>query len=74
MSRVILDQETFAKLGSLKGSVVLCDPSGKAFATIYPRSDRNLEPQITDEELDERIKNPGKLYTTDEVLNHLKSL
>jgi hypothetical protein len=44
-------------------------PGDDSQAEFYP-----LEPQISDEELRDRYRNPGRLYTTEEVLAHLRSL
>ena len=74
MSRIVLDQDTIDKLGGIKETTILCDPQGRAIGILGPTSDKQLQPQISDEELDRRIKNPGKLYTTEEVLDYLKSL
>lgn len=74
MSRIVLDQETIDKLGGIKETTILCDPQGRAIGILGPTSDKHLQPQISDEEIDRRIKNPGRRYTTEEVLKHLESL
>jgi hypothetical protein len=74
MSRIVLDQETIGKLGGIKEATIICDPQGRAIGILRPTSDKQLQPQISDEEIDRRIKNPGRRYTTEEVLKHLESL
>ncbi len=44
-------------------------PGDDSQAEFYP-----LQPQISDEDLRERFRNPGRLYTTEEVLAHLSAL
>lgn len=74
MSRIVLDQETIDKLGGIKGTTIICDSHGRAIGILSPTSDKQLQPQISDEEIDRRIKNPGRRYSTEEVLKHLESL
>ena len=74
MSRIVLDQDTIDKLGGINETTILCDPQGRAIGILGPTSDKHLQPQISDEEIDRRIKNPGRRYTTEEVLKHLESL
>ena len=74
MSKIILDQETISKLGGITETTVLCDEQGKVIGVMGPSMARQLEPQISEEELRRRIDNPGRWYTTEEVLKRLKSL
>jgi hypothetical protein len=78
MTRVVLDAELRSKLLNLSQPLELCDESGRILARVTPSIDPAeygpLEPQITREELDRRIRNKGKTYTTQEVLAHLESL
>jgi hypothetical protein len=76
MVKVVLDKAMIEKLHGLKSPIMLCDESGEMLARVVPSDidPKMLEPQISDEELEERYKNPGRLYTTEEVLAHLRSL
>ena len=74
MSKIILDQETISKLGGITETTVLYDEHGNVIGVIGPSTARQLEPQISEEELRRRIDNPGRWYTTEEVLKHLGNL
>jgi hypothetical protein len=76
MVKVTLDKAMIEKLRGLKSPLLLCDESGETLARVVPADidPKMLEPQISDEELEDRFKNPGRLYTTQEVLAHLRSL
>jgi len=74
MSKIILDQETINKLGGITETTVLCDEQGNVIGVMGPSTARQLEPQISEEELRRRINNPGRRYTTEEVLKHLLCL
>ncbi len=59
----------------------LCDPSGRTIGRFYRRiSGHDMsewgpsEPEISDEELEERSKSTARTYTTAEVIAYLKSL
>ena len=74
MPQIILDQETINKLGGITETTILCDPKGMVIGIVGPTNARQLQPQIPDEEIQRRINNPGRRYTTDEVLKHLENL
>ncbi len=74
MVRIKLDRETIDKLRGIKETTVLCDEDGKVFALASPSTETQLQPQISEEEMQRRINNPGKRYTTEEVLKYLESL
>jgi hypothetical protein len=57
---------------SVPGVVELCDTSGHVLGCFLPYDD--LEPQIGPEELQRRMQNKGKTFTTAEVLAHLEKL
>lgn len=77
MTRIIIDAETRTKLRDLQEPLELCDDSGRVLAHVVPKIDlseyENIEPPITEEELERREKS-NKWYTTQEVLDHLKQL
>jgi hypothetical protein len=78
MTRVVLDAELRGKLLNLSEPLELCDESGRVLATVMPILDPSeygpLEPRISSEELDRRIRSKGKTYTTAEVLAYLERL
>ena len=76
MVKVTLAAATIEKLKGLTSPLELCDEGGHLLARVLPAhvDPKMLEPQISDEELADRFKNPGRLYTTEEVLAHLRSL
>jgi hypothetical protein len=57
-----------------RDGVQLCDASGFTIGFFTPSPDLVLEPPpLSEEELDQREKE-GPFYTTQEVLDHLRSL
>jgi hypothetical protein len=65
------------KLANLDEPIALCDEEGRVIARIVPVPDPawyDLEPKMSEEELEELFANPGRLYTTAEVLAYLESL
>ena len=77
MKKVLYDAVLREKLTDLDSPMELCDEQGRVLARILPMPDPArdlLEPQISKEELMQRFTNPGKLYTTAEVLAYLESL
>jgi len=78
MTKITVPRE-FSKqlLGSLlksRNGVELCDASGFTIGFFTPSSDLVLEPPpISEKELDRR-ENEGPFYTTQQVLDHLRSL
>ncbi len=78
MARIVLDAATIAKLTTELHPVEVCDEQGNVIGTFRPRLDPAkygpLEPQISEEELERRMKSNGPWYTTAEVLEHLRKL
>lgn len=58
MNQVVVDPATFAKLRDAQQTLDLCDASGQIAGRFIPIVDRSqctdLEPQISEEELDRR--------------------
>jgi hypothetical protein len=77
MKKVLFDAVLKEKLSDLDEPIELCDEEGRVVARILPMPDPDrddLVPPISDEELRERLDNPGRLYTTAEVIAYLESL
>jgi hypothetical protein len=76
MKRVLYDAVLREKLPDLESLVELCDEEGRVIARIVPVPDPSwydLEPKISEEEWKKRLANPGKFYTTAEVLAYLET-
>ncbi len=75
MSKLVLDRETAAKFQQLEQGVEVCDESGRILGYFSPRPDpsiyENIEPPISDEEL-ERRANEGGGRTLAEILADLE--
>jgi hypothetical protein len=78
MTRIILDQDLRNRLLNLAEPLELCDEGGHVLARLLPVVSpslyEGLEPQISRQELQRRMQNKGKTYTTAEVLAHLEKL
>ena len=77
MTSLIVDLSLPDKLRSLVHPVKLCDASGRVLGHFFPQldpSEYNLEPQVSQEELQRRQQSKEKTYTTAEVLAYLKIL
>jgi hypothetical protein len=78
MTRITLDADLRSKLLNLTQPLELCDESGRVLARVLPAIDpsmyEGLEPQISEEELQRRLQNKGRTYTTAEVLAYLEKL
>ena len=78
MPQVPIDPEMRRKLLDLRYPLELVDESGRVVARVTPKYDpaeyENLEPEISEEELQERRDYKGRMYTTAEVLAYLESL
>jgi hypothetical protein len=77
MTKILYDSVLREKLPNPETPIELCDEDGHVLARIRPVLDPtryNLEPQISKEELMRRKADPGKLYTTADVLAYLESL
>jgi hypothetical protein len=77
MTRIIYDAALREKLPNLDEPIELCDAEGHVLARIHrvldPAPD-DREPRISEEELERRFAEPGKTYTTAEVLAYLEHL
>jgi hypothetical protein len=77
MTRIVVDAELRKKLQDFMQTVELCDEEGHVLARVVPHLDpdlyENLEPQISEEEL-QRRENSTEWYTTAEVLARLEKL
>ncbi len=78
MTRITIDETLVTKLHGLSQVVELCAPSGRVLGQFVPTVDMSewepLSPDVTEEELDRRERSTEKRYTTEEVLEHLRSL
>ena len=78
MTKITCDAALREKLHDLAGPVELCDESCRVLARVWPAVDPtmypDLEPQISMEEVKRRLAEPGKTYTTPEVLAYLEQL
>jgi hypothetical protein len=77
MTRLIVDASLPDKLPSLVFPAELCDDRGRVIGRFFPHldpSEYNLEPQISQEELQRRRQSNERTYTTAEVLAYLESL
>ena len=76
MTQVILDSNVSIKLQQLGQSVELCDPEGRVLGRFVPLIDLSewepVSPDITEEELERRMKSNQKRFTTAEVLARLE--
>jgi hypothetical protein len=57
-----------------RSGVELCDASGLTIGYFTPSPDLVLEPSLISEEEIDRREKEGPFYTTQEVLEHLRSL
>lgn len=77
MPRLIVDASLPGKLLNLVQPVELCDVSGRVLGRFFPQlnpSEYNLEPQVSQEELQRRKQSNERTYTTAEVLAYLETL
>jgi hypothetical protein len=78
MGQFFLDANVSSQLYSLSQPVELCDPTGRVIGKYVPLVDLTewepISPDISEEELDRRVKSDEPSYTTAEVLAHLRSL
>jgi hypothetical protein len=63
MTRIIVDPATRAKLADARDPLELCDDSGHLSGHFIPLPDADerslMEPQVSDEELDRRVREEG---------------
>jgi hypothetical protein len=77
MNKIIVDQSLQATLSALNEPVEICDSAGNILGQFWPNipvDPADLEPRISEEELDRRERTSTRRYTTEEVLRHLESL
>jgi len=78
MTQIILDTALASRLHAMGQPVELCDPSGRVVGRFVPLIDLSqwqpVTPDITEEELQQRLQSPEKRYTTQEVLAYLERL
>jgi hypothetical protein len=77
MTQLILDETLLQKLPMLTQPVELCNPDGTVLGQFVPRLDPlkyDLEPKVSDEELDRREQCLEPSYSTAEVLARLEKL
>lgn len=77
MSRIIVESPVALQLQQAHQVVELCDPTGRVLGRFVPSVDLSQWEasftEIDEEELDRRAKSK-ELYTTKQVLDHLKNL
>jgi hypothetical protein len=74
MSKITLPVQISQQLSKVRGGVRLYDDAGNVIGLFMPAANLVLEPTISEEELDRREKEDGPLYSTSEVIAHLRSL
>jgi hypothetical protein len=74
MTKLVLSGDLSRQLTAVHGCIALCDEAGKTigFFTPTPLQPR-LEPLVSDEEMDRRLREDPS-YSTDEVLEYLRTL
>jgi hypothetical protein len=73
MSRVTIDDEMIKRLAGTGKTTLLCDTSGKVVGILAPNNQPQLQPQISEEEFEKRLREDRR-YSTAEVLKYLESL
>jgi len=81
MVRITVDEELRKKFLNFTKDFELCDENGKILARLQSvRSDSSdeqwefLTPEVSDEEIQRRLKADEPTLTTSEVIEHLRSL
>lgn len=76
MTQIVVDVNLSTQLHNLSKTVELCDPSGQVLGRFVPLIDLTewepLSPDISEEELERRMKSSEKRYSTTEVLAYLE--
>lgn len=71
MTRVAIDEALRAKLHNLTTPLELCDDKGNVLAILWPTPTPSIyvgrECPLSPEEIEDRVKNPGRLYTGEEI-------
>jgi hypothetical protein len=74
MTKLVLTGDLSRQLTSIHGCVALCDDTGQTIGFFTPAApDSPRGPRVNDEELDRRDREEP-IFTTDDVLAHLRSL
>jgi hypothetical protein len=82
MTRIVIDSDTVERLHGLSESMELCDEAGNVFgrfvsderSTAFRQWLRNVDPGISEEEIDRRAERGLREgHTTEEVLRRLRS-
>jgi hypothetical protein len=73
MERLVLPDDTLAKLHNLDRHFQVCDQTGRVLGYFTPAADQPLESPLSEAELQQRIEEPHRL-TTQEVLEHWEKL
>lgn len=77
MQKITLDAAAIARLSELTTGTEICDGDGKVIGFYRPKLDPAkygpLEPQISEEELERRLKS-NKRHTVEQVLERLRQL
>jgi hypothetical protein len=71
MIRIVVDSEQAKAIVDSKETVEVCDKSGKVLGTLKPPA---LFSSDEIAEAKRRLAEPGPRYTTEQVLEHLRSL
>jgi hypothetical protein len=78
MTQITVDAALAKMLSESLGPAELCDPAGRVLGRFVPLIDLTkwepLSPDISEEEIESRMKSKEKCYTTAEVLAHLEKL
>jgi hypothetical protein len=73
---IVVDEQMRAKLGNPAEPVMICTADGTVlgYFTPAPPQKLDLQPQISEEELERRRADRSVGYTTEEVIRYLKGL
>jgi hypothetical protein len=78
MQPIYLDADLSNKLAQLAQPIELCDPNGRIVGRFIPLPDISewepITPGVSDDEIERRMRSDERRYSTQEVLNHLRSL
>jgi Asp-tRNA(Asn)/Glu-tRNA(Gln) amidotransferase C subunit len=77
MSRIVLTEELLAQLRATTEPVKLCDAAGQIVGEFFPKLNpadwEAIGPELSAEELLDRVRNDKK-FTTEQVLEFLRQL
>lgn len=78
MTRIIVDDVLREKLQNFARPLEICDENGRVFGRLFPVPDLSqyepVGPQVSEEEIQRRMRSNEKRYTTAEVLAYLEKL